>query len=68
MIQVTDSLMPPPTLDEEEKAPTKEKMDAETRYQQEEEKYKLQQKNYVGQLSDEESGTSLGYSGYSYLD
>ena len=34
-IQVTDSLIPPPTMDEEEKATTEEKMDAETRYQQE---------------------------------
>ena len=37
-IQVTDSLILPPTMDKEEKATTEEKMDAETRYQQEEEK------------------------------
>ena len=42
-----------------------EKTDAETRYQQEVEKYVLQQKIYVGQLSDKESDTSLDYSGYS---
>ena len=66
-MQVTDSLIPPPTMDKEEKTTTQEKTDAETRYQQEEEKYKLQQKIYVGQLSDEESNTSLDYSGYSYF-
>ena len=41
-IQVTDSLIPPPTMDEEEKATAEEKTDAETRYQEEKEKYKLQ--------------------------
>ena len=66
-IQVTDSLIPPPTMDEVEKATMEEKMDAETRYQQEEEKYKLQQKICVHQLSDEESDISLEYSGYSYF-
>ena len=66
-IQVTDLLIPPPTMDKEEKATTEEKTDAETRYQQEEEKYKLQKKIYVGQLSEEESDTSSDYSGYSYF-
>ena len=32
-IQLTDSLIPPPTMDEEEKATTEEKMDVETRDQ-----------------------------------
>ena len=40
----------------------------ETRYQQEEEKYVLQQKIYIDQLSDEEeSDTDSEYSGYSYF-
>ena len=43
-------------------------MKAETRYQWEEEKYVLQQKIYVGQLSkEEESNTGSDYPGYSYL-
>ena len=67
-IQVTDLLMLPPTMDEEEKATTEEKMGAETRYQQKEETYMLQQKIYVGQLSEEEeSDTGTKYSGYSYF-
>ena len=37
-IKVTDSLIPPPTMDKE-KGTTEEKMNAETRYQEEEEKY-----------------------------
>ena len=57
-IQITDSLIPPPKTDEIEKTTIEEKTDARTRYQQEEEKYKLQQKVYIGQLSDEESDTS----------
>ena len=66
-IQVTDSLILSPTMDEEDRATTEEKIDAETRYQQGEEKYELIQKVYVGQLSDEESNTSSHYSGYSYF-
>ena len=42
-IEATNSLIPPPTMsEEEEKATTQEMMEVETRYQQEEEKYKLQ--------------------------
>ena len=67
-IKVTDLLILPPTMDEEEKATIEETMELETRYQQEEEKYVLQQKTYIGQLSDEEeSNTSSEYSGYSYF-
>ena len=68
-IEVTDSLIPSPTMsEEEEKAIREEMMEAETRYQQEEEKYMLQWKIYVGQLSkEEESNTDLEYSGYSYF-
>ena len=55
-------------MDKEEKATTEEKMDVETGYQQEEEKYALQQKIYVGQLSEEEeSDTGSEYSGYSFF-
>ena len=54
-------------MDKEEKATTEEKMDAETKYQQEEEKYELHQKIYMGQLSDEDSDTGSDYSGYSYF-
>ena len=42
-------------------------MDAETRYQQKEEKYELQQEIYVGQFSDEENDTSSDYLGQSYF-
>ena len=67
-IQVTYSLIPPPTMDKEEKATTEEMTEVETRYQQEEEKYMLQQKIYVGQCGKEEiSNSGSGYSGYSYL-
>ena len=67
-IQFTDLLILPSTMDEEEKAMTEEKMDVETRYQQEDKKYMLQQKIYVGQLSEEEeSDTGSEYSGYSYF-
>ena len=41
-------------MSEEEKATTQEMVEAEMRYQQEEEKYVQQQKIYVGQLSEEE--------------
>ena len=58
LIQVADSLILSPTMDKEEKATTQEKMDVETSGQQEEEEYKLQQKIYVGQHSDEESDAS----------
>ena len=54
-------------MDEEEKATTEKKTDAETRCQQEEEKYTLQQKIYMGQLSEEESNTGSEYPGYSYF-
>ena len=66
-IQVTNLLIPTPTMDEEEKATTEEKIDAATKYQQEEEKYKLNQKIYMGQFSDEDSDTGSDYSGYSYF-
>ena len=66
LIQVTGSLTLPPTTDEEEKTTTQEKTDVETSIQQEEEEYELQQKNYVGQLSNEESDTSSDYSDFSY--
>ena len=68
MDQVTNSLILSPTASEEEKASMEELMEAETRYQQEEEKYVLQQKVYIGQLSKEEkSDTSSDYSGCSYF-
>ena len=41
LIKVTNPLIPPSTMDKEEKATTEEKTDAETRYQQEEEKYEI---------------------------
>ena len=68
-IKVTDSLIPPPTTSvEEEKATMEELMEMETKYQQEEEKYGLQQKVYIDQLSkEEESDTGSDYSGYSYF-
>ena len=68
--EVTDSLILPPIMsEEEEKAITEETMEAEARYQQEEKKYALQQEIYVGQLSKEEkSDTSSDYSGYSYFN
>ena len=67
-IKITDSLMLPPTMKEEEKVTTEETMEVETRYQQQEEKYVLQLKIYIGQLSDEEeSNTGSEYSGYSYF-
>ena len=67
-IKVTNSLIPPPTMDKEEKAITEEMVEVETRYQEEEEKYMLQQKIYIGQLSkEEESNNSSEYSGYSYF-
>ena len=54
--------------EEEEKAITEEMMEAETRYQQKEQKYTIQQKIYVGQLSkEEENNTSSDYLGYSYF-
>ena len=52
-------------MNEEEKATMEEKTYAETKYQQEEEKYEIQQNIFVGQLSDEENNTTLDYSGYS---
>ena len=54
-------------MDEEERVTTEEKTDAETRYQQEEEKYILQQRIYVDQLSNEENDNGSDYSGYSYF-
>ena len=66
-IEVADSLILPPTMDEEEKVTTEKTMEAETRYQQEEDEYVLQWKIYVGQLNDEESNTCSEYSGYSYF-
>ena len=54
--------------EEEEKAITEEMMEVETKYQQEEEKYVLQQKIYIGQLGEEEeSNTGSEYLGYSYF-
>ena len=47
-------------MDEEENNMTKEKMDVETNSDWE---FKLWQKIYVGQLSDEESNTSSDLSG-----
>ena len=68
-IQVTDSLILPPTMDEEKKNTTQEKMDVETNNDwQEEEEFEIWQKIYVGQLSDEESDMSLDLSGYSYFN
>ena len=64
LIQVTNSLILPPTT--EEKTTAQEKTDVDTSNQQEEEEHKLQQKNCVGQLSNEESYTSSDYSGFSY--
>ena len=66
-IQVTDSLIPPPTMDKGQKATKEEKMDAETKYQWGEEKYGLWQKIYMAQLSDKERDTSSDYSVYSYF-
>ena len=72
-IKVTNSLiLPPTTSEEEEKATmeeaTEEMTEVEKKYQQEEEKYTLQEKIYIGQLSEEEaSNTRSEYSGYSYF-
>ena len=67
-IKVTGLLkLPPRTSEEEEKAITEELTEAETKYQQDNGKYLLQQV-YIGQLSEEEeSDTSSDYSGYSYF-
>ena len=68
-IKVTDSLiLPPTTSEEEEKATMEELMEAEMGYQQEEQKCALQEKVYIGQLSqEEESNDSSDYSGFSYF-
>ena len=43
-------------------------MEAEKKYQLEEEKYALQEKVYIGQLiEEEESNTRSDYSAYSYF-
>ena len=61
-------LIPPPTTSKEEKVISEEMMEAEMRYQQEQEKYVLEQKVYIGQLSkEEESNTGSDYSGYNYF-
>ena len=58
-IQVTNSLIPPPALDKQEKITTQEMPDVGTNsYQQEEEEYEPQWKIYVGQFSNEDSNTS----------
>ena len=66
LTQITNSLILPPTMDKEEKTTTWEKMDVETSDQQEEEEFELQQKTYMGHLSDEESNSSSHSSGLSY--
>ena len=56
---MTDSLMPPPTTEEEEETTTQKKTGVGTdNDQQEEEECEQWQKIYVGQLSNEESGTN----------
>ena len=57
-IEVTDSLVPPPLTetpgDTTGKNNDKELLDAERKIQQEEEKYKLYQRIYIGEISEEE--------------
>ena len=70
-VKVTNSLIPLP-MSKEEKPTTEETIeeltDAEKTYQLEEEKYVLNQKVYVGQLSNEEdSDTKSDYSSYSHF-
>ena len=78
-VEVTDSLVPLPTSEEEKatmegtmeetmEETTEELTEAEERYQLKEENCALYQRVYVGQLSDEEqSDTGSDYSGYSYF-
>ena len=56
LLQITNSLIPPPTTAEVEKTIPQEKTDVATdNNQQQGEDYKGQQKIYVGQISNEES-------------
>ena len=58
LIEVTDSLIPPPLTetpgDMTERNDSQELSEVERKLQQEEEKYKLYERIYVGQLSEEE--------------
>ena len=72
LIEVTDSLIPPPLVMETSgdmtgNANIEELSGAEKRHQQEEEKYDLYRKVYVGQLSNEESDMDSDGLTYSYL-
>ena len=69
---MTDSLiLPRPTEELEdmvEKNNSNELSEAERKQQLEEEKYKVYQRTYSGQISEEEeSDTDSDYSGYSYF-
>ena len=70
-VEVTDSLVPLPTSEEEKatmEVTMEELTEVEKRYQLKEEKYVLHQRAYIGQLSnEEESDTGSDYSGYSYF-
>ena len=73
LVEVTYSLIPPTTTKALEDTIQKNDSDntskVERKHQQEEEKYKVYQKAYMGQLSEEdESNTESDYSGYSYFD
>ena len=71
-VDVTESLIPLPTtkaLEETTKKTDDELTRAEKRDQQEEEKYVMYQKTYIGQLSEEEeSDKESDYSGSSYFN
>ena len=72
-LEVTESLVPPPSMTEAsddtvEKTNGEEVMEAERKLQREEEKYKMYDKIYMGKLSDEEdSDTDTKDMSYTYF-
>ena len=70
-VEVMDSLILPPTnkaLEDTIQKNNSDDLSKAERKQQQEEKYKVYQRTYVGQLSEEEeSNTESDYSSYSYF-
>ena len=67
LIQVSNSLILPPTINEEEKSSTQEEADVGmTNYQKKEEEYDQWQRIYVEQLGDEESDSDSDNLSFSY--
>ena len=71
-LEVTNSLIPPPSTmeilgDMTENTDEEGLMEAERRLQREEEKYKVYDRIYVGQLSDEKSDMDTDDSQYTYF-